>query len=109
VIDVAGPANFSAQLVVQRSTHLPVMLIWHQAPPAAPQRGRGQPSPGQPSPSPAAPVEYRIYYGDFRDVDGVKFPFRLRRAIAGDTVEETTFDKFRINPKIDAKKFEAVK
>jgi len=109
VIDVAGPANFNAQLVVQRSTHLPVMLIWHQAPPAAPQRGRGQPPPGQPSPSPAAPVEYRIYYGDFRDVDGMKFPFRLRRAIAGDTVEETTFDKFRINPKIDAKKFEAVK
>jgi hypothetical protein len=109
VIDVAGPANFSAQLVVQRSTHLPVMLIWHQAPPAAPQRGRGAPSPGQPSPSPAAPVEYRIYYGDFRDVDGMKFPFRLRRAVAGETVEETTFDKFRINPKIDAKKFEAVK
>jgi len=109
VIDVAGPANFNAQLVVQRSTHLPVMLIWHQAPPAAPQRGRGQPSPGQPSPSPAAPVEYRIYYGDFRDVDGMKFPFRLRRAIAGETVEETTFDKFRINPKIDAKTFEAVK
>jgi hypothetical protein len=119
VIDVAGPANFSAQLVVQRSTHLPVMLIWHQAPPAAPQRGRGQPppgqpspgqpSPGQPAPSPAAPVEYRLYYGDFRDVDGMKFPFRLRRAIAGETVEETTFDKFRINPKIDAKKFEAVK
>lgn len=109
VIDVAGPANFAAQLVVQRSTHLPVMLIWHQAPPPTPQRGRGQPAPGQPSPTPAAPVEYRIYYGDFRDVDGMKFPFRLRRAVAGETVEETTFDKFRINPKIDAKKFEAVK
>jgi hypothetical protein len=109
VIDVAGPANFSAQLVVQRSTHLPVMLIWHQAPPAAPQRGRGQPTAGQPSSSPAAPVEYRIYYADFRDVDGMKFPYRLRRAIAGETVEETTFDKFRINPKIDAKTFEAVK
>ena len=109
VIDVAGPANFSAQLVVQRSTHLPVMLIWHQPPPAAPQRGRGQSSPGQSAPSPAAPVEYRLYYADYRDVDGMKFPFRLRRAIAGETIEETTFDKFRINPKIDAKKFEAVK
>jgi hypothetical protein len=104
VLDVAGPADFSAQLVVQRSTHLPVMLIWHQPPPAAPQRGRGQPSP-----SPAPLVEYRMYYADFRDVDGIKFPFRLRRAVAGETIEETTFDRIRINSKIDPKKFEAMK
>ena len=50
-----------------------------------------------------------MYYADFRDVDGMKLPFRIRRAIAGDTIEETTFDKIRINPKIDAKKFEAAK
>jgi hypothetical protein len=32
---------------------------------------------------------------------------RIRRAIGADTVEETTFDRFRVNPKIDPKKFEA--
>jgi hypothetical protein len=53
----------------------------------------------------ATPVEYRIYYGDYRDVDGVKLPFRLRRAIGPDTTEETTFDRFRINTKIDPRKF----
>jgi hypothetical protein len=42
-------------------------------------------------------------------VDGVKFPFRLRRALGQDTVEETTFDRFRINAKIDPKKFEVRK
>ena len=51
------------------------------------------------------PVEYRLYYADYRDVDGVKFPFRLRRAIGPDTTEETTFDRFRVNPKIDPRKF----
>jgi hypothetical protein len=57
----------------------------------------------------AAPIEYRLYYADYRDVDGVQFPFRLRRAIGTDTTEETTFDRFRLNTKIDPKKFDPVK
>jgi len=58
----------------------------------------------------AKPVEYRIYYADYRDVgNGVKFPFRLRRAIAGETVEETNFDNFKINARIEPRKFEVVK
>jgi hypothetical protein len=57
----------------------------------------------------ATPVEHRLYYGDYRDVDGVKFPFRIRRAIGQETTEETTFDRFRINTRIDARKFEPVK
>jgi hypothetical protein len=57
----------------------------------------------------AKPVEYRMYYADFRDVGGVKWPFRIRRAIAGETIEETTFDRIRINAKIDPRKFEAPK
>ncbi len=48
-------------------------------------------------------------HGDYREVDGVKWPFRIRRAIAGETTEEMTFDRFRVNAKIDPKKFEAVK
>jgi hypothetical protein len=57
----------------------------------------------------ATPVEHRLYFADYRDVDGVKFPFRLRRAIGTETTEETTFDRFRINARIDQRKFEAVK
>jgi hypothetical protein len=51
------------------------------------------------------PVEYRLYFADYRDVDGVKLPFRLRRAIGPDTTEETTFDRFRLNTRIDPRKF----
>ena len=57
----------------------------------------------------ATPVEHRIYYADYRDVDGVQLPFRLRRAIGADTTEETTFDRFRLNTRIPAQKFTAVK
>jgi hypothetical protein len=57
----------------------------------------------------ATPVEHRIYYADYRDVDGVQLPFRLRRAIGADTTEETTFDRFRLNTRIPPQKFTAVK
>ena len=54
----------------------------------------------------ARPTENRIYYADYRDVDGLKFPFRIRRAVGATTIEETTFDRFRINAKVDPRRFE---
>jgi hypothetical protein len=170
VLDVKGPANFSAKLFVNSQTHLPIMVSWQapagrgrgpgpggppgaggppagQAapgagrggapaaapPPAAPggapaaapppaaaggapggpppaAAGGGQPAPARgAAPTPAAPVEYRLYYADYRDVDGMQWPFRIRRATGADTTEETTFDRFKINTKIDPKKFEVRK
>jgi hypothetical protein len=80
------------------------------APAGGPQPPGGTPAagPGRGGPPPA-PVEFRIYYADYRDVDGMQWPFRLRRATGADTTEETTFDRFRVNAKIDAKKFEVRK
>lgn len=57
----------------------------------------------------ARPTENRIYYADYRDVDGHKFPFRIRRAVGATTIEETTFDRFRMNVKVDPRKFEVRK
>ena len=57
----------------------------------------------------ARPTENRIYYADYRDVDGMKFPFRIRRAVGATTVEETIFDRFRINARVDPRKFEVRK
>src|SRR5207249_4729458 len=115
-----------ARFVVQRATHLPVMLMWQLPATNVAVRLPTQPLPAAlppgtivvDAPAPPAqtasqeerdryaaalatlrrqalaeakPVEYRLYYGDFRDVNGLRWPFRLRRAIAGETVEETTF------------------
>jgi hypothetical protein len=55
------------------------------------------------------PVEHRIYFADYRDVSGLKLPFRLRRAIGSDTTEETTFDRYQVNGKIDPRRFQIVK
>ena len=183
VLDVKGPANFSARLFVNSQTHLPIMVSWQAAagrgrgpgpggppgtapagargaapgapaggPPAAPPGAAPAAPPGAapaapagaapaapPGAAPAAPpggapaappgaaagpargagpggapaagasVENRIYFADYRDVDGMQWPFRLRRATGSDTTEETTFDRFKVNTKIDPKKFEVRK
>lgn len=70
------------------------------APPVSPARGQGTPS---------GPPENRLYFADYRDVDGLQLPFRLRRAVGADTVEETTFDGFKLNAKIDPRRFEVRK
>ena len=67
------------------------------------------PPPGAAPKPPGKPVESRIYFADYREVDGLQLPYRLRRAVGPDTVEETTFDRFRINPKIDPRRFEVRK
>jgi len=57
----------------------------------------------------ARPTEHRVYYADYREVDGFRFPFRIRRAVGATTTEETIFDRFRINAKVDPRKFEVRK
>lgn len=86
VIDVRGAGNFAARLFIDSQTRLPIMLTWQ-------------------TPGPSGPAEARLFYADYRDVNGIKLPFRLRRANGADTTEETTFDRFRLNTKIDPKKF----
>jgi hypothetical protein len=50
-------------------------------------------------------VEYRVYYADYQAVNGVKLPFKIQRSIDGKPTEEMVFDEFKVNPKIDQKKF----
>lgn len=92
VLDVAGPAGFTARLFIHSQTHLPVMVTWEVRPPGA---------------SPAAVVEHRLYFADYRDVDGLRLPFRTRHAVGNETTEETTFDRVRINARVDTRRFSA--
>jgi len=54
-------------------------------------------------------VEFRMFYGDFQSVDGVQLPHHFQQAIAGNPSNEVTIEKYKINAKIDPKKFETVK
>lgn len=116
VIEGAGAGNFTLRLFVDTHTRLPIMVSW-TAPGRPMPAGRGGPgapsSTGPASPPaaarPAAPPEQRLYFADYRDVDGIRLPFRLRRGAGSDTIEETTFDRFRLNQKIDPRRFEVRK
>ena len=55
---------------------------------------------------PQATVEFTLFFDDWRDVGGVKFPHKLRCAMSGATNEEWTVGRVKVNPKIDPKKFE---
>lgn len=51
-------------------------------------------------------IEHRVYFGDWKEVDGIQFPHSLQRATGETTTEEWTITKVKVNPKIDAKKFQ---
>ena len=133
VLEATGESDFKIKFFVHMETSLPVMVSWSA--PASARATAGRPAPageatagrpaapapapasaeataGRPStqhPAPAAPPENRLYFADYRDVDGIKLPFRLRRGVGVNTTEETTFDRFRLNQKIDPRRFEVRK
>jgi hypothetical protein len=110
VLDASGPGGFTARLFIDSQTHMPLMVTWQGAGPGR----RGMP-PGRAAPPDAAtppaggggtPLpENRLYFADYRDVDGLKLPFRIRRALGTETTEETTIDRYRINARTDPRRF----
>jgi len=88
IVDASGSANFSARLFIYRDTHLPAMVIW---------LGQAQ--------GPRA-VENRIIFSEYRDVDGLRLPFRYQRAIASELTEETVVERYRLNVTFDPHKFD---
>jgi hypothetical protein len=54
---------------------------------------------------PAVMIDYTVFFDDWRDADGLKFPFKMRRAMGSETTEEWTVSKVKVNPKIDPKRF----
>ena len=54
-------------------------------------------------------VEYRMFYADYKAVDGVKLPTRIQRMMEGLPTEEMALEKIKVNGKIDPNKFKVTK
>ena len=107
VVNVKGPGTFQARLFIDGKTHMPLMLTWDgPAPRIVMARG---PMENPETPTEPRIVEHRLFYADYRDVDGIKLPFRLARTIDGKPAEELTIEKFKLNPKLGAKTFQVSK
>jgi outer membrane lipoprotein-sorting protein len=124
VVDVKGAEDFTARLFVDARTNLPLMLSWTALEPLVMQqtvnRGGGSAEERAKLMEDMAArqkeaeanrkmVEHRVHYSNFRTVNGLKMPHTLQRSVAGKPTEEMTFEAIKINPKIDAKKFEVTK
>jgi hypothetical protein len=136
VIDVKGEGDYAAKFFIDTKTHLPLMLTWMAKEPlvmrAGPggvsggagsvqfsNRGGGQMSPEdlmkqidermKAADAQRRVVEYRVYYGDYQTMDGVKVPSLLQRSIDGKPTDELKLEKIKLNPKIDPSKFQTVK
>jgi hypothetical protein len=134
VIDVKNADNFTARLFIDEVTNLPLMVTYQGPQPrmmtssmsaGAPPSGGGhvvtraagteeerkkaiedaQKQIREMEKQPPAMVDFAIYFEEWREVEGVKFPFKMRRAMDGTTTEEWTINKVKVNPKVDPKRF----
>ena len=64
-------------MFIAADTHLPIMLSWHGTDRDLQGRDRRA---RRGLPPARAPLEQRLFFADYRDVDGLKLPFRIRRA-----------------------------
>jgi hypothetical protein len=129
IIAVAGPDDFELRLFVDAGSHLPLMLTYMEAEPRILTRamsrdaagGRGNAgAPPELTPeqraeiekqrmeAAAAPpkmVEARLYFSDFRKVDGISLPHRIARGKGEKTIEEWDITTYKVNPAFKADRF----
>jgi hypothetical protein len=113
VIDIRGADKFEARLFVAGATSLPLMLTWTDLQPwvvwstsradvSQEELGFLEMVKARQDASEAAlkMVEYRVYYSNFKVVDGLNLPHTLTRWIDGKVSDTTTFTEIRITSKI---------
>jgi hypothetical protein len=119
VLEARSADGLAARLFIDERTHLPLMVTYKGAQPRVVNQSMNVSGAGHvvtqgpdaqkqtqdAQRQPPATVDFTIYFEDWRDADGVKFPFKLRRASGSDTVEEWSLSKAKVNPRIDPKKF----
>ena len=123
VIEAAAAGGFTARLFIDQDTHLPLMVTYlarelrivtagggRGGPPSAEERARmreeGQRQMAEFEKAPPPLVEHTLFFDDWRETGGIRFPHTIRRAAAGTTNEEWTIRRVRVNPKLDPKKFQ---
>ena len=118
VLEAKNADGLAARLFIDQKTSLPLMVTFKAAQPRVVNQSMTMGGGGhvvtqadatkqvqEMQRQAPAQVDYTVYFEEWRDADGVKFPFKMRRASEGNTTEEWTVSKIKVNPKIDPKKF----
>lgn len=103
VVELTAVDGYQSRLYVDTATHLPRMINWMGRAPGPLDRI-------VPSADPAAGlplVERRIFFSEYKSTGGLNWPHRLKEVVARQTVTDIRLGKFKINPEIDPKRFDA--
>jgi hypothetical protein len=55
--------------------------------------------------TPPKMIEYRLFFSDYRKVDGLSMPHRIARGSGGKTTEEWDVTSYKVNPTFKADRF----
>ncbi len=125
ILEAKGADGFACRLFIDTESHLPLMLSWMDKEPLPIQMMQTQiGGPGSrlsreeietrvrereaelaEAEARRQTVEYRLFYGDYRSVGDLQLPHSFQRMASGQVLEETTFDRIRVNVRIDDDRF----
>ena len=121
VLEMKGPDGYAMRLYVNSTTHLPAMVAWQAPPPmvftmtststVAVRNGQvvsqSQPAfdPTGPPPRPEPDVTWRSVFSEFKVQDGLNWPHRFKEMLGDKVTADMKLGKFKINPKIDPRRF----
>ena len=96
------------RLFLESKTHMPLMLQWTAAPVGAAgpggrrggggRRGASPDDVGPRQGGPAPPATLSMTFSDYRAVNGIRLPFTMTRGSNGQTTEQWTVGRYRVNP-----------
>lgn len=115
VLDVkARDSAFAAKLLLDRSTHRPLMLTYRGVAPrmvVRTQRVERGAAPPDAASIPALPqgetVDIELFYDDYRKVGALMLPHHITRSVGGEVSEEWTLSAFQLNPTFKPGTFDA--
>ena len=120
VLEMKAPDGYVMRLYVNTATHLPAAVAWQAPPPmaftmtststVAVRNGQVvSQSPPSFDPGPARPaqpdVTWRSVYAEFKVQDGLNWPHRFKEMLGDKVTADLKLGKFKINPKIDPRRF----
>lgn len=116
VLDVKGPGGFAARLFLDQKTHRPLMLTYNGKKPRVmtqtvtgpsrhPEDAEKRIKEMEDEAAKQPDVEFRIYFSDYREVNGISIPHKLTRSIEDEVNEELEIKNVKINPQLKPEKF----
>lgn len=122
VLEVRGPNGFSALLFLNKSTHRPLMMTYkgviprttvntstHRAGSEEEAEKLLKDAKAGKVGGAAGPLEqgnWEVYFSDYRAVNGVWFPHRIKKSVNGKPWEELDIKKYKINASLTGRDFE---